>query len=455
MSSRTTGVRFGLEAQGVAALVVALSAGAAWGQSGVQVDLYGGGMIGIGRPVVETVRFDQPTKDTSTYSNIGASGNTRPFVWMSTFPAEGRQSNLVTMFNTAAAGVPTDVDARRLRVTRMVFTLCTYPSGPRALYDPSPDPWQNTLWAGGEIAVYNSFINGSFQVGSVFVPAEPRYISQGPDEDNNKPVELFGAMFNNGWTAATWVESGVGTPAFQNGVYNVEPIDFDEDGNERSVLFSMGETAVEFEFGLFEGDDGLFYDTYYPTGGFLPDPVDGFDPTPFGIGRSFHIPDGTPGHSIGGQGQQPISLNDQIPPGHRLRVDVDVADPHIQRYLRDGLEEGWLTFVASQLAFADLGFNGAYSYWLTKEGSASLPGSFDLDPSTLEFDYMYYPPGDFNGDGLVDGADLAPAIKALTDPAGFERAYPLLDAAVLTDMNGDGVTDLRDVALIVAMFSGR
>jgi hypothetical protein len=146
------------------------------------------------------------------------------------------------------------------------------------------------------------------------------------------------------------------------------------------VLFSTGESAVEFVFGLFEGDDGQMYDTYYPTGDFLPDAADGFDPNDFGIGKSFEIPDGTPGHSHGGAGQQPIALGDELPPGHRLRIDVRVDDPAIQDYLKAGLAEGWISLMASQLAYADIGLVGSYSYWLTKEGSATLPPVFDLEP---------------------------------------------------------------------------
>jgi hypothetical protein len=403
-------------------------------------------------PEIRAVSFDAPTKDTSTYSNIGASANTRPFVWMSTFPGEGRQSNLVTMFDTASAGVPTGLDARRVLVAEMTFTACTYPSGPRAVYDPDPDPWQNTLWAGGDIIIYN-FFGGTIPVGTESVPAEPRYISLGPQEDGNKPVELFGVRFNNEWTAATWVESGFGTPGFQNGVYNAEPIDFDANGLERPVLNSMGETAVEFVLGDYVGDDGQTYDTYYPTGNFLPDPVDGFDPSPFALGASFDIPDGTPGHSIAGQGQQAITLGDELPPGHRLRFEVRVDDPAVQGYLRGQFEGGWLSLMASQLAYADIGLNGTYSYWLTKEGSATLPPVFDLDASTLDFTYLYVPPGDFDGDGLIAPGDEDAALVALTDPIAFKRAYPLLDARTLTDMDGDGDTDLADLAAIVSMIA--
>lgn len=442
-------------AAGISLSVIPLVAiaGADAGPAGV-ASLSGQGTAKIPLPERHTVVFDQPTKDTSTYSNIGATGNTRPYVWMSTFPGEGRQSNLVTMFDTASLGVPSGIDAGRLRITRMVFTACTYPAGPRATYDPTPDAWQNSLWPGGEIVVYDSW-GGTTPVGSEFIPAEPRYVSLGPAEDGNKPVELFGVRFNNGWTASTWVETGVGTPAVQNDLYNAEPIDFDDAGNERSVLFSMGESAVEFVFGMYVGDDGQTYDTYYPTGNFLTDVADGFDPHAFGYGKSYVIPDGTPGHSVGGVGQGLISLGDELPPAYRLRVDVRVDDPAIQRYLRSGLEEGWISLIASQLAIADIGLNGSYSYWLTKEGSATLPPVFDLNPSTLEFDYIEMPPGDFNGDGLIGPEDFGPAIEALTDPAGFERDFPLLDATALTDMDGDGDTDLADIEQIIRLLAGR
>jgi len=437
----------------ISALLVLLThAGSAVAAPVSQSDKWEGGVIEPPRPVLTTVRFDQPTKDTSTYSNIGSSGNTRPYVWMSTFPGEGRQSNLLTMWDTASMDVPTGAEAGRILINRMVFTVCTYPAGPRANYDPTPDPWQNTLWAGGDIVVYD-FFGGTTPVGEVFVPAEPRYVGLGPAEDGNEPVELFGVKYNNDWTAASWVETGTGTPAYQNGTYNAEPIDFDEAGAERSVLFSTGESAVEFVFGLFLGDDGQLYDTYYPTGDFLPDAADGFDPNVFGIGRSFEIPDGTPGHSINGQGQDPIALGGEFPPAHRLRIEVDVDDPAVQRYLKAGAAEGWISLMASQLAFADIGLNGSYSYWLTKEGSATLPPSFDLDPCTLEFDYVYSPPGDFNGDGLIGPDDLEPALMALTDPIGYERRFPLQSAAALTDMDGDGVTDLHDVIAIIGLLS--
>ena len=48
-------------------------------------------------------------------------------------------------------------------------------------------------------------------------------------------------------------------------------------------------------------------------------------------------------------------------------------------------------------------------------------------------------PGDFNRDGHVDAADILPAMKALTDPAGYEGQYGVspADLPIIGDVNGD------------------
>ena len=48
-------------------------------------------------------------------------------------------------------------------------------------------------------------------------------------------------------------------------------------------------------------------------------------------------------------------------------------------------------------------------------------------------------PGDFNRDGHVDAADLLPAMKALTDPVGYETQYGVSAATlqIIGDVNGD------------------
>ncbi|MCB9853022.1 MAG: PQQ-binding-like beta-propeller repeat protein [Phycisphaerales bacterium] len=58
-------------------------------------------------------------------------------------------------------------------------------------------------------------------------------------------------------------------------------------------------------------------------------------------------------------------------------------------------------------------------------------------------------PGDLNCDTRVDGGDLEAFALAVSDPAGFDAAYPTCDAAA-GDFNGDSQTDMDDIADFVA-----
>ncbi len=438
-------------------LLLALAAGSAWAQGPVATFTPGGPAAQAGGDVIiepVTVLMRVPTKDSQLYANIGSTGNTRPFAWCNTFPGEGRQSTLLTMFNTASAGLPTGADAERAWILSVTYTACTWPgTGPQAGYDETADPWETQLWGGGDINVFNSF-GGATVIGSVFIPAEPRFVPQGPTETNNAPAELFGARFNNGLSAPTWNESSSGTPAFSGGVYNAVPIDFDDQGNARDVFNSFGETAVEFVLGDFVGDDGNTYDTFFPTGNFLPSPADGFDPSPFALGKSFFVPDGTPGQSLFGEGQDPLNQGDLIPFGHRLKFEVDLTRPANAAYFRAGLAEGWVNLILSQAAFGDLATK-EYSYWITKEGSASLPGALDLDPSTLEITYLLPPAGDVTGDGVVDLHDLIWVARELQSPGAHQGAFPGQNSRVTLDQNGDGWLSFADLVAVAGRVAGR
>jgi hypothetical protein len=58
---------------------------------------------------------------------------------------------------------------------------------------------------------------------------------------------------------------------------------------------------------------------------------------------------------------------------------------------------------------------------------------------TLEVVNVNLLPGDFNRDGHVDASDILPAMKALTDPAGYEAQYSVspADLQIIGDVNGD------------------
>ena len=62
--------------------------------------------------------------------------------------------------------------------------------------------------------------------------------------------------------------------------------------------------------------------------------------------------------------------------------------------------------------------------------------------------------GDTNGDGVVNFDDINPFVLALSNPAGYIAQYPncFLSNA---DMNGDGHVDFSDINPFVTLLSGR
>ncbi len=63
------------------------------------------------------------------------------------------------------------------------------------------------------------------------------------------------------------------------------------------------------------------------------------------------------------------------------------------------------------------------------------------------------PLGDVNCDGFVDFFDLDPFVLAITDPAGYEAAYPDCDI-MLADCNEDGVVDFFDIDSFIGLVTG-
>jgi photosystem II stability/assembly factor-like uncharacterized protein len=63
-------------------------------------------------------------------------------------------------------------------------------------------------------------------------------------------------------------------------------------------------------------------------------------------------------------------------------------------------------------------------------------------------------PGDMDGDGLVNFADINPFVQALANPSAYAQQYPQLDGNVSGDMNGDGQLDFGDINGFVALLSG-
>jgi hypothetical protein len=78
-------------------------------------------------------------------------------------------------------------------------------------------------------------------------------------------------------------------------------------------------------------------------------------------------------------------------------------------------------------------------------------GQAVIDMGAYEHGSFCY--GDLNCDGAVDFDDIAPFILALSDPAGYQAAYPGC-ARNLADDDGDGDVDFDDINAFVAILSG-
>jgi hypothetical protein len=64
-----------------------------------------------------------------------------------------------------------------------------------------------------------------------------------------------------------------------------------------------------------------------------------------------------------------------------------------------------------------------------------------------------YQPGDLNCDGLLNTFDIDPFVLALTDPDGYEAAYPDCERT-LADINGDGMVNVFDIDPFVMLLTG-
>jgi hypothetical protein len=101
--------------------------------------------------------------------------------------------------------------------------------------------------------------------------------------------------------------------------------------------------------------------------------------------------------------------------------------------LRPVVDKGLSLNRVSEAAFADFGTS-----WRASEPT----------PGTASFSQ----PGDMDGNGLVDEADVGALVLALRDPLSYEATYGLTPVAA-GDIDRDGDVDYDDIAGLVARTS--
>ena len=226
-------------------------------------------------------------------------------------------------------------------------------------------------------------------------PDDPNYV---PDQDIDQPIELTGIGYRAGFTDETWQE---GAP------------------------FSVAETGQPFA-----ASSRTAYSMVYRDG--VPTDCsnsfrENWNPEPFAIGKV--------------DGLQP---GDAVPVDSIFEFDINVADPDIQDYVLQQIENGDVRFVVNSMkqAFQD---GGNFPSFYLKENPAVLFGFASAATLELVVDTTCEEPpgcpGDFNADGIVGGVDLAQLLAAWNT---FGSEF---------DLTGDDLVNGADLAILLGCWS--
>jgi hypothetical protein len=185
-----------------------------------------------------------------------------------------------------------------------------------------------------------------------------------PDADPGRPIELFGAGFRHGFTAATFPEDG----PFQAG--------------------GEGQVGTRTAYAAGNGSSGVLTDVSNNVG---KADTNAFEVTPFAVGMVTNVAPG-----------------DRVPLGAAVIFELNLADPHIEGYLRDALNIGILRLMVTSLGSGS--FSGAPNFpqFFTRDS----PLAAEAEKPRIEIDVE-----------LIDPVREAP-IRAALRPAGPVVEFP-------------------------------
>jgi hypothetical protein len=225
------------------------------------------------------------------------------------------------------------------------------------------------------------------------------------DSDAGRPIELFGAAFRNGFTSATFLETSPHGATFGLGVRNSYATDY----------------------------VGFDPDSMTPARDVGNNVKDRFEPTPFAIGQTS---DAAPGALV--------------PSDALITFTLDLNNPAVVAFLRDGLSDGRLRFQISSLIFPSFigppqadprGAVVDYPVFYTKEDK--FAPFFDLEATlSINVELVDPLPGDTNDDGVVNFTDLNTVLSQ------FGQSAPGLSG----DVNDDGIVNFTDLNTVLSNF---
>lgn len=245
---------------------------------------------------------------------------------------DNKDGQMIIAANTVAAGIPAGQGTANYLPVSLKVTATHFQGD--FDYDPTYDAWQTYLPA-----------------------TDPLHVA---DSDAGRPIELYGVHTRNGYTLPLVVAASgpAGPPGFEEGETYCAGCGFM--GQARRNVFPWDPGAADPE-----GDVSNNVVRVSPlTGG-------GFDTFPWAIGKA------TSG-LLAGNAVPEGTLN--VSPGETFEFDVDLSDPDILAYVRQGLNAGVLSFAVVSMHDVEQMVGGTNPSFYNKESSdtASLPPTMEI-----------------------------------------------------------------------------
>lgn len=219
-------------------------------------------------------------------------------------------------------------------------------------------------------------------------PEDPAYTE---DVDDGSPVELWFASFRNGFSATTFAENG---PFSTQGLL----------GKSIRSVYAAGPDGVG---GLVDVSNSV---------------DEGYDPTPLALA------------SIDG-----LAPGDLVPAGSKLRFEIALDAPGVHDAFAAALSVGELPLAITSLKTVAF-MGGSFARLRTKENGLVQAGLASAARLSLVVDIRDDDPADLDGDGNVDGADLA-VLLGQWGSAGN------------ADFDGSGAVDGADLAFLLGAWN--